>query len=243
MALLHKDKTTTNNTLSWPEFMAEKAGNVIDPRLKQFYRAGCPDPNTPIDQAPLVALDLETTGLDSRRDVIVSVGVVPFTLTRIQSSKAKHWLVKPDKALTSTSVTFHRITHSDLEGAPTLNSLMDEILEALQGRLVVVHYHHIERNFLNAYARRILKEPLLFPVIDTMELEARLYRETRWAWLTRIFRRSETPIRLYESRLRYGLPPYNAHHALSDALATAELLQAEIAHHFSPETTVSELWC
>ncbi|MDZ7811219.1 MAG: hypothetical protein U5L11_15760 [Arhodomonas sp.] len=50
-------------------------------------------------------------------------------------------------------------------------------------------------------------------------------------------------IRLNDSRARYGLPPYHAHHALVDALATAELFQAQIAAYYSPETPVGELWC
>jgi DNA polymerase-3 subunit epsilon len=49
-------------------------------------------------------------------------------------------------------------------------------------------------------------------------------------------------IRLADSRLRYGLPLYQAHHALTDALATAELLQAQIATHYPADVTVGELW-
>ena len=45
-----------------------------------------------------------------------------------------------------------------------------------------------------------------------------------------------------DSRLRYHLPHYPGHNALIDAIATAELLQAQIQHHFSPDTPVSDLW-
>jgi DNA polymerase-3 subunit epsilon len=38
------------------------------------------------------------------------------------------------------------------------------------------------------------------------------------------------------------LPLYQAHHALTDALATAELLQAQIATHYPADVTVGELW-
>jgi DNA polymerase III epsilon subunit-like protein len=34
-----------------------------------------------------------------------------------------------------------------------------------------------------------------------------------------------------------NLPRYQAHHALSDALATAELLQAQVAPHYSAATS------
>jgi DNA polymerase-3 subunit epsilon len=49
-------------------------------------------------------------------------------------------------------------------------------------------------------------------------------------------------IRLADSRLRYNLPSYSAHHALIDALATAELLQAQVATHYATDTPVGELW-
>ena len=49
-------------------------------------------------------------------------------------------------------------------------------------------------------------------------------------------------LRLHPSRERYHLPPYQAHHALIDALATAELLQAQIARHYAPDTPVGVLW-
>ncbi|NLW04889.1 MAG: 3'-5' exonuclease, partial [Pseudomonadaceae bacterium] len=43
-------------------------------------------------------------------------------------------------------------------------------------------------------------------------------------------------------RERYGLPNYHPHDALTDALATAELLQAQIAHHYSPDTPLKKVW-
>ncbi|MCP1328190.1 3'-5' exonuclease, partial [Halomonas sp. 707D4] len=50
-------------------------------------------------------------------------------------------------------------------------------------------------------------------------------------------------IRLDASRQRYGLPSYQGHHALTDALATAELFQAQVAYHYSPETPLERFWC
>jgi len=84
---------------------------------------------------------------------------------------------------------------------------------------------------------------VLFPMIDTMSLEARMYRQTPWARFRRWLGRPPVSIRLNASRERYGLPAYQGHHALVDALATAELLQAQIATHYRPETPLGALWC
>ena len=63
----------------------------------------------------------------------------------------------------------------------------------------------------------------LNPVIDTLTLARK--------WLARRNKEPEQgALRLYALRERYGLPRYNAHNALSDALATAELFLAQVEH-------------
>ena len=228
----------------WPSLFAQLAQTARDPRLVRFYQAGTVRADTPLEQAPLLALDVETTGLDSRKDSIVSLGLVPFDLNRIRCREASYWVVKPVCELSSQSVTFHRITHSDLNNAPRLASVLDELLTTMAGKILVVHYRNIERGFLDQAVRHLLGEGLQFPVIDTMQLEARLHpRERRSRWLCQLLGRQQpVSIRLADSRLRYGLPLYQAHHALTDALATAELLQAQAAKHFPPTTAVGDLW-
>ncbi|MGV8842070.1 MAG: 3'-5' exonuclease [Pseudomonas sp.] len=229
--------------LDWRARFVELAKNAKDPRLVQFYQAGVVAADTPLEQVPLVALDVETTGLDAQHHSIVSLGLVPFSLARIRCGEARYWVVKPLSELISQSVTFHHITHSDILDAPKLASILAQLLEALAGKVVVVHYRSIERGFLDQAVRQQLGESLHFPLIDTMQLEARLHRGSRQpGWLGRLFGRQPTSIRLADSRLRYGLPLYQAHHALTDALATAELLQAQIANRYAPDIAVGELW-
>lgn len=226
----------------WPHLFASLAQSSRDARLRAFYGAGCVAADTPLAEAPLVALDVETTGLDPRQHAIVSLGLVPLNLQRIRCGEARYWVVKPTCELSGESVTFHHITHSDIRHAPRLASVLDELLGALAGKVVVAHYRNIERGFLDQALRRHLGEGLLFPVIDTMELEARLHPRRRVNWWDRLRGRQPISIRLADSRLRYGLPLYAAHHALSDALACAELLQAQAASHDWRQTPVGELW-
>ncbi|NWN82947.1 MAG: 3'-5' exonuclease [Halomonas sp.] len=226
----------------WPEYLADRAGRVRHPLLADYFAAGCPAPDTPIGEASLVALDIETTGLDPRRHAIVSLGLVPFTLARIPLREAQYWVLKPYRELTASSVTLHHITHSEVRGAPDLADVLPEVLAGLKGRLAVVHYRHIERSFIDSAIQHRLGEGLLYPVIDTMSLEARLHRQSPWARFRRWLGRPPVSIRLQASRDRYGLPAYQGHHALVDALATAELFQAQVANRFSSETPVGELW-
>lgn len=226
----------------WPEFFERQAAACRDPALRAFYSAGVVDPDTPLREVPLVALDFETTGMDADRHAIVSIGLVPFTLSSIRPSAGRHWVVKPPRPLGRESVVLHRITDAEVADAPDLDEVLDELLEALAGHLVVVHYRHIERPFLDTAVLARRGERCLFPVIDTMGLEARVRRAGWWQRIRELLGRKPPSIRLADSRARYGLPVYSPHHAKLDALATAELLQAQIAHHYSPDVHVGDLW-
>jgi DNA polymerase-3 subunit epsilon len=84
-------------------------------------------------------------------------------------------------------------------------------------------------------------EGLLFPLIDTLEIERAVGQRSgvnplKW------FSSRPRSLRLADARRRYHLPEYAPHHALTDALATAELFQAQIAHHGDPGDPVSRWW-
>lgn len=230
--------------IDWPAVYAERARTVRDPRLRQFYEYGMISGDTPLQEAPLVAVDFETTGLDTRRHSIVSVGVVPFNLQRIRLREARYWLLKPRRKLTHESVVIHGITHSDIAQAPDFNDVLDQLLETFAGHVWVVHYRGIERDFFKQTLLQRTREHIDFPVIDTMQLESRLTQVEPKPWWQRWAAVAPKPvsIRLADSRARYHLPHYAPHDAVTDALACAELFQAQVAYHFSPQDPISKVW-
>lgn len=50
----------------------------------------------------------------------------------------------------------------------TFEQVLAPLLEAMAGKVMVVHYRNIERAFLDQAVRRHLGEGFEFPVIDTM---------------------------------------------------------------------------
>lgn len=234
-------KSSTDAVLDWPARFDELSQQARHPALQRFYRAGVVAAHTPVEHVHFLALDVETTGLDAQAHSIVSIGLLPFTLRRIQCQYARYQVIQPISELSGKSVTFHHITHAEIANAPTFETIYQTLLNAMAGKVIVVHYRNIERAFLNRAFLEHLGEGLQFPVIDTMQLEARLHRQ-KPSWLGRLLRRPQLSIRLADSRARYNLPMYHAHHALTDALATAELLQAQIATHHSPSTPLGSLW-
>ncbi len=231
----------------WQARFLELADTAKDPRLQRYYQAGIDagitNPDLKLSEAPLLSIDFETTGFDPQKHGIVSIGSMPFNLKRIFNQHAKQWLAKPRRALNSESIVIHGITHSQLEAAPDLLEILDEVLEAIAGHILVVHYRGIERPFLDVALRERIGEGIQFPVIDTMQLEARMHRAKPLSLWQRMRGKKQPSIRLADSRARYGLPWYHPHDAVTDALATAELLQAQIAHHYSTDTTLADVWC
>lgn len=70
-------------------------------------------------EAPLCALDFETTGLDPARDEIISFGAVPIDGGRIRVAGAVEGLVRPRRMPGGATVRVHGILPADLAAAPT----------------------------------------------------------------------------------------------------------------------------
>jgi DNA polymerase III subunit epsilon len=207
--------------------------------LKPFYQAGFSALDNQMADAPFVALDIETTGFDAVNDRIVSIGLVEFDLQKVALSTARHWLVNPG-ALSDSSVVVHGITHSEVLAAPPVEQVISEVLRALQGRIVVVHYRSMEREFFRQLSLRLWQQPWLFPIIDTFSLECAFMNQSMNVW-QRVLRKPLPSLRLPDARQRYGLPNYENHNALIDAIATAELLQAIAQRWDLKERLVSSL--
>lgn len=240
-----EEQRQSRHQIDWPERFKTLAKQAKSPALKRYYEAGICAAETPIADAPMVAVDFETTGMDVAQHGIVSIAVIPMSLGRIQQGAAKTWLVKPRRVLTEQSVTIHGITHSAIEQAPDLEAIIEPLLEAVAGKVWVVHYHGIERPFLQDALRERLGESIEFPLIDTMAIEARFRRQQQGIidrLVDKIKGRQPPSIRLADSRERYHLPFYAPHDAMTDALACAELLQAQVAYHFPNDARLADVW-
>jgi len=224
----------------WQAQYKALAKNAKNEHLKTFYQQDFGDIYTPIKEVSFVALDFETTGLNSEVDDIVSIGLVPFSMQRVYCAHAKHWVVQPRKSLSEESIVIHGITHSEVDDAPDLTSRLGPLLNALSGKVVVVHYAAIERHFLNNALLERINEGIQFALIDTMELEQRALR-ARQGLIGRLFNQKVGSLRLTDCRARYSLPAYHNHNALTDALATAELLIAQLQYHYRDDTPLAEL--
>ncbi|MBM6405348.1 DNA polymerase III subunit epsilon [Phycicoccus sp. CSK15P-2] len=181
-----------------------------------------PAPTTPLTELPLLALDLETTGLDPEEHRVLSAGWVPVDGRRVVLGGARRFVVS-DAGDVGRSATIHGITDDALASGVPLADVLAELLEALRGRALLAHFARVETGFVDAACTRLWGAGLPVPVVDTLELER---RAVVGPWGREV---GPGALRLWGARERYGLPVYSAHEALTDALACAELYLAQTA--------------
>jgi DNA polymerase-3 subunit epsilon len=200
---------------------ARWAGQVPAGPVRDYLASPPPGPRTDVSDLRLLALDLETTGLDPRTDRILSVGFVPVDGLQIDLSGAEHLICRADVEV-GQSAAIHGITDDALAGGIDLRELVDRVAAALTGRAVLAHHAAIETEFLSAACERELGVPLPMTAVDTMELQSRVLRSHAGDDLP------PGALRLTTARAHLGLPRYAAHEALTDALACAELYLAQV---------------
>ncbi|OSM04997.1 exonuclease domain-containing protein [Magnetofaba australis] len=196
---------------------------VSDGPMRRFLETPLPDIHADYRQADYVAIDLETTGLDPKRNQIVSFGWVQMNAERVALESHAHHVVNVVGDLPPESVVIHGVTDDMAQSAEPLEEILPLALEALAGRVMIAHYANIEIHFISAICEKLYGAPLVMPVVDTLFIEQR-----------RLHNSSLTTgvgaLRLAACRERYNLPRYRAHNAMIDALACGELFLAQMAH-------------
>ena len=203
-----------------------------DGPVRGFLQTPVPGPSTPLAELPVLAIDVETTGLDPRRDRVLSVGFVPVDGDRIVLGGAGSALLRPERGSddddgVGQSATVHGLTDDAIAAGVGAEAFLDTVFTALAGRVLVAHYARIEVEFLQALCARTYGSRPPLPVLDTLELQRRVLGGVAAMGFTAEPAASE--LRLWAARERFGLPRYRAHNALVDALACAELYLAQVA--------------
>ena len=196
----------------------QKLGDASDPLLTGFAEADWPDPEMPVRGAPLLALDFELDGL-TREAHLLQAGWVPFAGRNIAMGNAQVFDIRSHRELDREAVTIHGIgVDRASEGVPP-RDVISRLISSLSGRVIVAHAAGIERAALQRITRSLYGVALPVRTICTLELERQLAPNLV----------GQGVYRLGACRARYGLPEYAAHDALTDALAAAELFQAQLS--------------
>ena len=195
------------------------------------------DPKLSIDQVDFVAFDTELTGLDFKRDSIISIGAVKLSGTTILPAKTFYRLVKPECELKSKSVVVHELTHSDLECAEDILDVVGDFVKFADNAVLIGHFVHIDLNFVNKVLKQNFGVSLKNSAVDTSTLHDWLYDND--SHFARHYKGMTMKSDLFSMARKYGVEGGKAHNAFSDAYITAQLFQRFVS--FLPECGIRTL--
>lgn len=190
-------------------------GPVLD--LDQLHRRDqLPAPaaaaTCPLNEQRLVVLDLETSGLDMRRDIVLSIGAVVIENGGIDlGDQFESTLLRPSQKI-SESVLIHGIAPSELEaGDDPVEALLD-FMEFVGDSPVLAFHAGFDQRMLARALKQAIGYKLRHTFIDVAELAPMLCPDNR-----------PRQNGLDQWCSHFGLHVLQRHHASADALATAEL--------------------
>lgn len=162
-----------------------------------------------LNELSFCVFDLETTGGNHQSDKIIEIGLVKIENLKIVDQKS--FLIKPEMHIPDFIQKLTSIKESDVDNAPLIEDVIQEILEFMGDSILVAHNTSFDVPFFNSVLRRLNLEELKNKSICTNLMTKYMIPN------------------LLSSNLNYMSKIFNhkhqkAHRALDDALASAELL-------------------
>ncbi|MDE3010796.1 MAG: 3'-5' exonuclease [Pseudomonadota bacterium] len=157
-----------------------------------------------------VALDCETTGLDVRRDEIISIGAVRIRGRRLLTSERLELLVRPQCAVSPGSIRVHQLRERDVADGLAPVDAATRLLEFIGPRPLVGYYLEFDVAMLNRLVRPLIGIRLPQRQVDVSGMYYDLkYRANPDAWID---------LRFATLMQDLGLPMQDAHRAINDAV-------------------------
>ncbi len=122
--------------------------------------------DVPLHDVEFVAIDLETTGLDPRRDVIVALAAIPFVGGQAQPDAGYTRIVNPGQPIPAAAQAIHGIGDADVQDAPSAAAALPEFLLRCRDRVIVAHTAGFDLAIIKRAARAAGLTPVEGPVLD-----------------------------------------------------------------------------
>lgn len=172
----------------------------------------------PLDLVRFVVLDSETTGLDPRRDRIITIGAVAVLAGDILLDDSFEALLKVEH--NTSAVTVHGITRDDSRRGLEEPEALRLFLDYLRDGVIVGHHIQHDVQALNAGYERHGGSPLPNHCLDTMDLALHLEKDGAFAGHEQI-----RDFSLDALCGLFGVVPHDRHTAAGDAFLTARIFQ------------------
>ena len=160
-----------------------------------------------------VCLDCETSGLNSKKDEILSIGAVHIKDNKILMRKTFNIFLKPSKNINVESIKIHHIRPVDLENGIDAQEAIYQLLDFIGSRPIVGYYIKFDVAIISRYTKEFIGIKL---PNKTIEVSSMYYKTIR--------KRSDyqfVDLRFDTILKKLDIPILGKHDALNDALMTA----------------------
>ena len=186
-------------------FKARNAKNLSDERYRFLFE------EAPKDE--VVAFDTETTGLNPKKDEILSIGAVKLKGDKILMSEKFELFVKPSCEVNEQSIKIHQIRNIDLQNGCEPREAIERFLHFIGSRPLVGYYLEFDVKMINKYLKPYLGITLPNPQIEV----SGLYHDKKIKFIPD----GVIDLRFDVMMKELGLPIFGKHDALNDAVMTA----------------------
>jgi len=160
-----------------------------------------------------VVFDTETTGLNPKKDEILSIGAVKIKDNKIITSQTFEVFIKNSCEISSKSIEIHRIRPIDLENAKTTDIAIREFLNFIGSRPLIGYYLEFDVSMINKYIKPMLGVTLPNKMIEVSEI---YFDKT-----ISLIPQGNIDLRFDTILKKCGVPDMGAHNAVNDAIMTA----------------------
>jgi len=176
----------------------------------------------------VVVFDCETTGLDPKKDEIISIGAVKVKENRILTNEAMHIYVQQEKQISHESIMIHQIRHCDLEDAVPVKEAIEKFLYFIGSRTLAGYYLEFDVAMVNKY----IKPMIGISLPNRQEEVSAIYYDKKIS----IIPQGNIDLRFEAIIDDLSLPKLQAHDALNDAVMTA-MIYLKLKHTSSLKRT------
>jgi DNA polymerase III subunit epsilon len=160
-----------------------------------------------------VSLDCETTGLNPKKDEILSIGAVLIKDNKILMRQTFNIFVKPSKLINPESIKIHHLRETDLENALEPEIAIFQLLNFIGSRPIVGYYIEFDMAMISKYTKKIIGVKLPNQAIEV----SGIYYDHR----KKIANNGFLDLK-FDTIMKYlNIPFLGKHDALNDAIMTA----------------------
>ena len=163
----------------------------------------------PVAESDFCVLDVETTGISPYYNRVIEIGIVKIQGLKI--GEKFHTLINPGSEIPYFITQLTGIKNSDVYDAPYFDEIINQILEFIEGSVIVAHNAQFDLSFLKREFKQCGIDKINNPSLCTLKLARKLYPQLKSKSLGSVVR-------------NLGIIHKNAHRALGDATVTAKIL-------------------